>query len=74
MKQRLGKGFPFLYRLRVQEKNHSFYETSNKWYRGNEVWRQQVSKLDDSIIDEELVNVNHAEVNYMKSNGTQENE
>lgn len=63
-----------LYDYRVKEKNHSFYETSNKWFRGNEIWRQKVSKQDDSIVDEELVNVNHAEVKYMKSNGTQENE
>ncbi|CAN7565701.1 VanW family protein [Paenibacillus sp. LjRoot153] len=62
------------YDYRVKEKNHSFYQRANKWYRGNEIWRQKVNKQDDSIVDEELVNVNHAEVKYMKSNANQENE
>ena len=63
---------PFDYR--VKEKNHEFYQRGNKWYRGNEIWRQKINKQDDSIVDEELVNVNHSEVKYMKSNGSQENQ
>ncbi|WP_310223934.1 VanW family protein [Paenibacillus qinlingensis] len=59
---------------RVKEKNHEFYQKDNKWYRGNEIWRQKINKQDDSLVDEALVNVNHSEVKYMKSNESQETE
>jgi vancomycin resistance protein VanW len=59
---------------KVKEKNHEFYQRGNKWYRGNEIWRQKINKHDDSLVDEELVNVNRAEVKYMKSNESQENQ
>ncbi|MNR24709.1 Vancomycin B-type resistance protein VanW [compost metagenome] len=61
---------PYVYK--VKEKNHAFYQRADQWFRGNEIWRQTCSKLDESLVGEELVNVNHAEVKYMKSNVTQE--
>lgn len=60
---------PFDYK--VKEKNHQFYQRGDKWYRGNEIWRQKVDKQDNRLVDEELVNVNHAEVKYMKSTDKQ---
>ncbi|WNR42225.1 VanW family protein [Paenibacillus roseipurpureus] len=61
---------PLVYK--VKEKNHAFYERDEKWYRGNEIWRQTVSKEDGAILTEELMNVNHAEVKYSRSDNAKE--
>ncbi|OCT14526.1 vancomycin resistance protein [Paenibacillus pectinilyticus] len=60
------------YDYKVKEKNHQFYQRGDKWYRGNEIWRQTYHKSDDTMLDEVLVNVNHSEVKYMNSHTPQE--
>ncbi|WP_240763233.1 VanW family protein [Paenibacillus thalictri] len=60
------KELQFLYK--VTERNHKFYQDESKWFRGNEIWRQEINREDDMIGREELIIVNHAEVKYMKSN------
>lgn len=53
---------------KVEERNHRFYQKEDKWYRGNEIWRIEISKDNDQLVKEELIIKNNAEVQYMKSN------
>ncbi|MFD7522317.1 VanW family protein [Paenibacillus chitinolyticus] len=55
----------FVYK--VEERNHRFYRHEDRWYRGNEIWRLELSKEDNRLIREELMITNHSEVKYMKS-------
>ncbi|SFM53405.1 vancomycin resistance protein VanW [Paenibacillus sp. 1_12] len=56
------------YNYKVNERNHKFYQNENKTYRENEIWRLEISKLDNQLVHEELIIKNNAEVKYMKSN------
>lgn len=56
----------FIYK--VEERNHQFYQNEDRWYRGNEIWRMEISKHDNNLVNEELIIKNNSEVKYMKSN------
>ncbi|WP_213524037.1 VanW family protein [Paenibacillus sp. J31TS4] len=53
---------------KVEERNHRYYQNQNKWYRGNEIWRLEINRHDNTLVQEALIMTNHAEVRYEKFN------
>ncbi|UQZ84629.1 Vancomycin B-type resistance protein VanW [Paenibacillus konkukensis] len=53
---------------KVEERNHRFYQNENRWYRGNEIWRLEISRQDNKLMNERLIIRNNSEVKYMNLN------